>query len=135
MSPSFIRNAALTALVLIAGASQARADEFVVKVPFDFTVNGHQLPAGNYSIEREVGSSVVLLRNAQDTKSTLYVQTMQGDEVLRPHAEPYLTFGQYEKSYRLDSLWTEGSGERDLLRAHERRHRTATVTIVAQPAS
>ena len=135
MSPSFIRNAALTALVLIAGASQAHADEFVVKVPFDFTVNGHQLPAGNYSIEREVGSSVVLLRNGQDTKSTLYVQTMQGDEVLRPPAQPYLTFGQYEKSYRLESLWTDGSGERDLLKAHESRHRTATVKVVAQPAS
>lgn len=135
MSPSFIRNAALTAVVLIAGASQARADEFVVKVPFDFTVNGHQLPAGNYSIEREVGSSVVLLRNEQDKKSLIYVQTMPGDEVLRAPAEPYLTFGQYEKSYRLESLWSDGSGERDLLRARDSRHRTATVKVVAQPAS
>jgi hypothetical protein len=135
MTPSFIRTAALAALVLVAGASQARAEAFVVRVPFDFTVNGHQLPAGNYSIEREVGSSVVLLRNERDTKSTLYAQTMQGNEVLRPPAEPYLTFGQYENSYRLESLWSDASGERDLLRTHDGRHRTATIRIVAQPAS
>ena len=118
-----------------ATVTQARADEFVVTVPFEFTVNGQQLPAGNYSIQREVGSSVVLVRNEQDARSALYVQTMQGDEVLRPPTQPYLTFGQYEKSYRLESLWTEGSGERDLLKAHESRHRTATVRVVAQPLS
>lgn len=135
MSSSFLKFAGLTLFVLMAGAVPARADSLIVQVPFDFIVNGHQLPAGDYRVDRREPSSVVLIRNQRDPKEAFFVQTMQGDEVLRPPVEPYLTFGKYENSYRLESLWTEESGQRDLLKVHASPHRTATVTLAGRPVS
>ena len=64
---------ALTAALLCAGASVARAESLDVKIPFPFVVHGQTLPAGDYRVEIE--GPVVLLRGEHHNKTTIIFTT------------------------------------------------------------
>ena len=50
-----------SALVAAAAVTPQLASAAVLHVPFAFTVNGQTLPAGNYSVHRELGGDSVVL--------------------------------------------------------------------------
>jgi hypothetical protein len=70
----------LAAIVVTTAASGhiARA-ETTLKVPFSFTVSGHAMPAGVYTVQESTFHNMVIFRNQDSTQS--YSYTLQpGDD-------------------------------------------------------
>ena len=74
MSHRFKVSLALSATFLAFGAGTARASDIIVKVPFEFVVRGHEMPAGMYRIERD-SQGVVLIKGENGTHAAAFVLT------------------------------------------------------------
>jgi hypothetical protein len=71
---STLRNFVLAPAVLAAAALATNtAMAATVKVPFNFTVAGKNLPAGYYSVWREVSQNMVTLRSYETPQSFTWV--------------------------------------------------------------
>ena len=73
---SILRNFVLAPAVMAAAAlatNTAMAE--TVKVPFNFTVAGKNLPAGYYWVRREVSQNIVTLRSYETPQSFTWVLT------------------------------------------------------------
>jgi hypothetical protein len=68
---SMIRNLILAPVVLAAAALTTNTAMAAtnLKVPFSFTVDGQNWPAGMYTVEQDVSSNLVTLRSQDGTKS------------------------------------------------------------------
>ena len=79
-----------------------------VKVPFAFTVNGEELPAGTYSISHddEQGSALLI----QGQHESVYVLTTPTSSASAPQ-DTSLVFSKDGDHYRLTEVWDdEGDG-------------------------
>ncbi len=79
----------------------------VAKVPFAFTVQGKNLPAGEYTIERVWSSDsyVYLIRNNQDRHSeTLF--SSEAAQTVFPPKQTELVFDKIGNHYFLREMWT-----------------------------
>ena len=56
------------ALLAAAAAMPQHASAAVLHVPFAFTVNGHNLPAGDYSVNSQLNGDAVILTTADHTQ-------------------------------------------------------------------
>ena len=112
---SIVRRAALlgAAFLLVAGG-RAGAATVDVNVPFPFLVEGHQLPAGHYRIERDdMDSSLVLIRGEKGNNAAVYVLTTPAAQ--RPRSsKSVLTFSRYENQYRLSGIWNSAGDGREV---------------------
>jgi hypothetical protein len=100
----------LAALFVVICGGAARANTVEVKVPFPFLVRGHVMPAGQYLIERD-GTSVVLIRGEKDTHAAAFVVTMPASGHDPSGDTPALTFTQHEKQRKLSAIWeSENNG-------------------------
>lgn len=73
---SILRNFVLAPVVMAAAAlatNTAMAE--TVNVPFSFTVNGKNLPAGYYSVRREISQNMVTLRSNVSSDSFTWIVT------------------------------------------------------------
>ena len=71
---SILRNFVLAPAVVAAAALATNtAMAATVKVPFNFTVAGKKLPAGYYSVRREVSQNMVTLRSYETPQSFTWV--------------------------------------------------------------
>jgi hypothetical protein len=71
---SILRNFVLAPAVMAAAAlatNTAMAE--TVKVPFNFTVAGKDMPAGYYSVRREISQNMVTLRSTETSQSFTWV--------------------------------------------------------------
>src|SRR5690349_17697534 len=97
-------------VALIGGT--ASASVFDVKVPFPFVVQGRQFPAGQYRVERDT-SSAVLIRGEKGSAST-YVLTTPAAGTDPSGGDPALRFRRYENQYRLAEIWESGNQGREI---------------------
>jgi hypothetical protein len=97
--------------VLLAGAflvftvanAGAEWNVMEVKVPFPFVVNGHTLPAGQYLVEQEDGTAV-LIRGEGTNHAAVVAMTMAASEHDQSTMTPTLTFTRDENHYRLSGV-------------------------------
>jgi hypothetical protein len=113
---SILRKSLLIAAALvIAQSGQARAASVEVKVPFPFTVNGQQMPAGQYRVENN--GADLLIRGERGTGAALFVIAMPAAGHDPAGDRPALTFTHDEAQYRLSGVWESGT-EGQVIRSH-----------------
>jgi hypothetical protein len=79
-----LASAALSAVAL-ATIPAVAATSTTLTVPFSFTVNGQSLPAGTYSVERDILSNFLRFRDKDGSKSFVWVAlpgATPGDRVI-----------------------------------------------------
>jgi hypothetical protein len=92
--------------VLVTAGTAAAADELVAKVPFPFVANGHNFPAGQYTIERAGSSpSVLLIRSENGRRTAAFVATRPAGNHAPGSEMPALQFKKHENQYRLSAVW------------------------------
>lgn len=96
-------------LLTVVGASAEPADVLVkANVPFAFVVNGQNMPAGKYVIQRDENSpSTLLIRGDQKDNShaSVFVNTIRDGGQEPPNAKPTMIFKHSENTYQLASIW------------------------------
>jgi hypothetical protein len=96
------------AFVSALAVSAQNPRNLVVDVPFDFTVKGKTLPAGEYIIRR---ASTVdnngLIMQRKDSKGNAIVLTMTV-QARENQKESRLVFSRYGDRYFLSQVWTSG---------------------------
>lgn len=100
-----------------AGRAQAGTPLMEAVVPFPFVVNGHTMPAGKYTVERDdVASSVLVLRGEGKHHPETFVPAIH--EETRPNADrhPTLTFERTGDQYRLKQVRDDESERWDVTR-------------------
>ncbi|HVH29346.1 MAG TPA: hypothetical protein VM818_21475 [Vicinamibacterales bacterium] len=101
------KSALLAAALLIVQAGTARAASVEVKVPFPFTVNGHQMPAGQYVVENR--GADLLIRGERGTGATMFVAAMPAAGYDPAGDRPSLTFAHNDAQYQLSTVWESGT--------------------------
>lgn len=96
--------------LLLVGSAYAQLPGTTIRasIPFDFTVRGKTLPAGEYEVSR-IGDEPVglLLRNVHDKKDQIMFETEPVD-VHRIPRKNILVFNRYGDSYFLEEVVTAG---------------------------
>lgn len=137
-----------TALVLLAAlvatsASARTSRSLVVNIPFDFTVAGKLLPAGQYQLERSTQASTegLSLRNVDGNAGVFVLtSTLQSNE---RQSQSRLVFKRYKDQYFLSQFWTSGeasgreliksdrelNAERELARAGDAPERVSVAVV------
>lgn len=100
-------------LGLLVAVGPVYAQEFHLKadIPFQFTVNGRTLPAGEYQVlSAGIPSNrgILQIRNAEGQSSILNALPVQ----LRSTAKnSKLVFNRYGDQYFLSKMWMDGEGD------------------------
>lgn len=108
----------------VVGSVQAQlpGSEIRASIPFDFSVRGKTLPAGDYAITR-IGDepASLLMRNIHDKREHVMFDTDPKD-VRRLPRRNVLVFNRYGDSYFLEEVVTAGEGTgRELSPSHAER--------------
>ncbi|MFB3904191.1 MAG: hypothetical protein ACE15E_12115 [Acidobacteriota bacterium] len=80
----------------------------LASIPFPFVVQRTQLPAGNYSFERDQSNPAVLAIRSQDGATSMLVVTESAQAVKAPN-QANLVFDKVDGKYFLSELWTVGT--------------------------
>lgn len=120
---SVIAMGCLLSLLLVANVhAQLPGTEIRASIPFDFTVRGKTLPAGEYELTR-VGEEPtgLLMRNVRDKREHVIFETEPTD-VRRIPRRNVLVFNKYGDSYFLEKVVTAGEEVgRELTPSHAER--------------
>lgn len=95
-----------SAILAAAGATvpAVAATSQTVNVPFSFTVGGHQLPAGTYSVHQDLAGNIVNLQGADQSNlfTSVAIPSGAGDRVVlkfsndgRTHVLQAIQFGSF----------------------------------------
>lgn len=99
---------AMTVMAAVAQAEPTTREE--VKVPFAFTVNGTEMPAGTYTVREDEDQPHALLIQGSGKKSAIFVLTAPVDGVQAPQ-DTSLVFAKDGNSYKLTQVWgQDGEG-------------------------
>ncbi|MGA3046567.1 MAG: hypothetical protein ABSD67_08095 [Terracidiphilus sp.] len=98
--PTSILAPAILAVAALATIPAVAETTATVKVPFNFTVAGRNLPAGNYSVERDVRGVFVTLQSQQTAQSFVWIASPSSTKT----AAASLTFDQEGQNYTLRSV-------------------------------
>ena len=96
------------ALLLCAGGAQAADTLVKANVPFAFVVNGQNMPAGKYVIQRDENSpSTLLIRGDQKNNihASIFVITIRDGRQDPAGDKPIMTFKHSENTYQLTGIW------------------------------
>jgi len=125
---------AATALVLVAGATQASA-QATFKIPFNFEAGGAKLPKGEYRVALKDDSHLTL-RSESTGKEIQVPFTKRLAQPSPPPAEPQLVFDvvgnfapsytEYVTDYVLAEVWLQGEGG-FLVHVLKGAHKTQTI--------
>lgn len=100
----------LAGAVLFSTAAQAGTSPVLrAKVPFAFVVNGHTLPSGSYTIERDDTNPSILLIRSDKNAHALFVSTIRDSGHDPAGSKPALSFSRHEKQYKLSGVWQDNS--------------------------
>ena len=105
------RSLLLASVFLVFNGAAARAATVEVKVAFPFVVNGQTLPAGQYLVEDE-GSTAVLIKGENGNHAEAFVLTRPAAGHDPAGEKPALTFTRHEAQYRLSGIWESDSDGR-----------------------
>ena len=131
------------ALVSALAVSAQNPRNLVVNVPFDFTVKGKSLPAGEYIVSRTSTTdqmSLTLKRKDGEANAIVLTKSLQANE---RQEESRLVFNRYGERYFLSQVWTAGDSQgRELYKTRQERSieielaknnsRPETVALVAR---
>ena len=112
----------LSLLVVGSVHAQLPGTEIRASIPFDFTVRGKTLPAGEYAITR-IGDEPtdLLMRNIRDKREHVIFGTDPKDARRIPRRN-VLVFNRYGDSYFLEEVVTAGEGTgREIAPSHAER--------------
>src|ERR1700752_1067780 len=112
----------LSLLLVVSVHAQLPGTEIRASIPFDFTVRGKTLPAGDYTITR-IGDepSTLLMRNVHNKSEHALFETEPMD-VRRIAGRDVLVFNRYGDSYFLEEVVTAGEQTgRELAPSHAER--------------
>ncbi len=98
------------ALLLCGGLVAAARDIVKVQVPFDFQVNGQQLKAGEYIIERDSQEPRRLMIQSTDGKTRVIVNTIPHRLSKNP-SRTSLLFQSYGEQHFLAEVRVAGNGD------------------------
>jgi len=116
----FTSVAALGFLLTLAVASVAQSKmKIEAKIPFDFTVGGTELRAGNYTVTAR-GAAALMIRSEDGGNTAMQLaNTIHNSE---PCAETKLVFRRDGERYFLSEVWTVGDNSgRQLFRSRQER--------------
>ena len=126
LSGNVLRTIGAAALMAIAGASVARADEQIVaRVPFDFTVGDLPMPAGAYVVANVSNDSSVMSIASADGRHFAFTMTIPLSSIQTP-AQPELVFEKVENHYVLARIDPAVGIEREIVPAHANVKHEAT---------
>ncbi len=77
-------------------------------IPFTFVVQGKQLPAGNYSFQRDESNPAVLAIRSRDGTAEKLVLTESAQMMKTPN-QSELIFDKVDGDYFLSQIWTVGN--------------------------
>ena len=112
----------LSVLWLGSAGAQEPGTKIRASIPFDFTVKGKTLPAGEYEVSRVMDEPIaLLLRNVHDKHDEVVVETEPVIGRTTPKRDE-LIFNRYGESYFLSEVFTAGeqTGE-ELYPTHRER--------------
>ena len=116
MKINSIAKSSLVVLSLLLGTAGAFAQSPVqAHVPFAFKVGQKQMPAGTYVIDREIGSSFVIVRNVQTGASLLAM----GRTESASKKTDKLIFHHYGSQYTLSEIWGAAGSQGMVLPANK----------------
>ena len=96
---AMLMSSVVGAMTLLAAAAQAEpTTRQEVKVPFAFTVNGQEMPAGTYTVREDDDQPHALLIQGSSNKSAIFVLTAPVDGVPAPQ-DSSLVFAKDGNSY------------------------------------
>jgi hypothetical protein len=115
---------ALTVALAFATAAASNAqssNRIVADIPFEFTVGGQSLPAGQYAVRAANSQGNTLIVQSDDAKSS----AMRLTNPIRPNKtneQARLVFHRYGERYFLAEVWSGSDGAgRQLLKSREER--------------
>ena len=126
VATGFITAALLVMAIITAGVSaQAQSLQYklTADIPFEFTVTGEKLPAGNYSVSRatEASGDTVLQVRSTDGQSTVTRFSIPVF-TFNPKDKGRLVFHRYGDDYFLSEVWPAGGGTgRTFPKSHKER--------------
>jgi len=112
----------LSLLLVVSAGAQEPGTKIRVQIPFDFTVKGRTLPAGEYEVSRVMDEPIaILLRNRHDKHDEVVVETEPVIGRMTPKRDE-LIFNRYGDTYFLAEVFTAGeqTGE-ELYPTHKER--------------
>jgi hypothetical protein len=115
-----------TSLVMVGGASLARADDekIVARVPFAFMVGDSRMPAGDYVVkEMSDDPSVMSIASADGRQFAFTLTIPSSDHALETPAQPELVFEKLDNQYFLARVVPEGGIEREIVLTRARTDR------------
>lgn len=110
------------AFVSALAASAQNQRNLVVNIPFEFTVKGKTLPAGEYIVSR--GSTIdktglIMQRRNGGANAVVLTMSIQSRENQK---ESRLVFNRYGDHYFLSQVWTSGDQQgRELFKSRQER--------------
>ena len=87
---------------LAAGSAMAQNREVKANIPFSFTVDGHTLPAGHYTIKPDPNNPDLL--RLDDSADSVYTFVMIRPDADRSQKDNTIEFHHYGNQYFLSSL-------------------------------
>jgi hypothetical protein len=110
------------AFVSALAASAQNQRSIVVNIPYEFTVTGKTLPAGEYILSRGSTadkSGLIVQRKDGDANAIVLTMSIQSRE---NQGESRLVFNRYGEHYFLSQVWTSGDSEgRELFKTNQER--------------
>ena len=116
---TMMRYAIPVAAILLSASARAQAGTPMMEavVPFPFVVNGHTMPAGKYTVERDdVASSVLVLRGDGKHHPEVFLPAIHEETRKTADRQPTLTFERQGDHYRLAQVRDDESEQWDLTR-------------------
>jgi hypothetical protein len=96
--------------VVLAAPVSAQSIPLNVKVPFDFVVGGHTLPAGDYLVNKLSELGVMEFQSVSNMATPLVI-TSSVPGSTGPAGEASFTFHRYGSDYFLAEVWDGYSGQ------------------------
>lgn len=113
---------ALSLGAALPGPAAAQAQSVTVNIPFDFSANDHNLPAGTYRISLQAPRYLSFV-DTQSTKKQ-YLMLVQPNWEKNSRDSGRLLFRRYGESNYLYQVWMPGQGEgREFVRSRAEQAR------------
>lgn len=126
-----LRSVLLSSVLTVLGVWSANGQSLALKakIPFEFTVGGKVLPAGQYEFTTEKNSAVVRVKNpVKNTAVVVPVITrLAGEEHTTPQ-DSHFVFDTVGNTRILSEIWPV-SGDGFMLAATKTRHQHSVVNV------
>lgn len=115
-------------IATLAAPLAAQSARLTATIPFEFSVSGKTMPAGDYSLNTDELSSVLRVASTASSALTLTRPVARGEQA---HAgQIVLIFNQYGSHYVLSQVWTGlGRSSRQVPETTAERELAKTATL------